>query len=256
MNKFIFFVFGLYLATAPIFVAAKSKQQTFTLGRCVEDAETKVRVSGSQWRYLSIDDLGHLSLSLTDSIDIKRGKLTVNSNNGGVFVGYKGKWSVEDIVNGKASAAKSTTRPTDGGYVPKSLSDIEDWSIDVVTKDGMMGTSFRIGTLIKVVIANNTDKDTYVHVWWYEQKEQKIWNFCKSENGILIPAYSVQLLSPPEGWVQLGDPAGDATIVLSYSNCSISAPQIPLNCTLDSLTLILQRNGEETKQSAFRILEQ
>ena len=171
-----------------------------------------IKKAGShQWVYVSIEDMG-MPISTSDSVRVFEDciyiKKFINGKSVKTYQADPGKWTVKDIINGKAYQTKRERE--EAGEVVRGNKDIY---FDIIV-DGRMTTDFRFGDHPSVRIINDSRERIYYIVIWGEG--DNYWNMLSYEEaGKLEPKCSCFEETKPS--FIIGPPSGKGEVYLVTS---------------------------------------
>ena len=224
-------------------------------------AEVKVR--GGQWRKLTLDDSKKLVLSLSDSLKVEKGSVSIFVKSSPqsklkkfIFgekdqlkLAGKGKWSVRQVVEGKAARSIAHS-PT--GDSSKSLDRQDAVSLDILSTSGLVKHVFEIGENIFAVVANSSGVPIYVSIWWRE-KDDRIAPFLSPEEGLRLESGTVSIL-PQDGPLEIGEPEGPVDVYLVYSDKPFVNPVLPSDVDKEAFERLVTKDGQKAITQHIRVV--
>ena len=209
MKKILFFLVFCVLAQ-PRMMAA---EPTWTI--CFAKGELSVYKTGRRtWKKVSAKDMNRLKLCAKDSLSVEK-EVALESAKKKVFLGKTGKWSVQDILDGKAftspKKSDSSSENADISHefhistgdneretgIPKSC--MGDFTFQLFREDGQSVCDFHTGESLFAVTENLGSRALYAAVFWVEYISGKIVsmkNILSCKESMPLPPNRLTVLQP------------------------------------------------------------
>lgn len=204
---------------------------------CVGDVQLrKIGNDGKykSWRDVTIEDIDSSPLQLLDSVNVFNSlELYLAGAKNQKFIGRRGCWTVEQIINGKADIERLRG---ESGYGIKSLP--KKIQMSVSCPDLLSTSVFHVGNVLQTIIWNGL-KDCFVYVYFEDNLEGILYPFIAQNMCFHLQSGEVKAVLCQSA---LAGPAGDATVYVVYSNDYFELPVFPQRMSLKTEDFFKQHN--------------